>query len=77
MCSFFRFVSAHYNDVKSYLLMDPLLSAVFVALTPDSDFLQRCRQMPPFLIASWLAHTLKTETVDKKAVYLHVPQYRI
>jgi hypothetical protein len=50
--------------------MDPLLSVVFVTLTPDADFLQLCRQMPPFLTASWLAHTLKTETVDNKVTYL-------
>ena len=66
---FFRFAISHYNDVEPYFLMDPLLPAVFVTLTPEADFLQLCQQMPPFLTASWLAHILKTETVDKKAVY--------
>jgi hypothetical protein len=58
----------HYNDVEAYFAMDPLLRAVFVALTPEAEFPLLCQRMPSFLTASWLAHVLKKEIVDKKVI---------
>ena len=73
ICSFFRFVITHYDDVEPYFAMDPLLRAVFVALTPEAEFLLLCQRMPPFLTASRLTRYIqKAEIVDKKAVYFNL-----
>ena len=65
LCSF---VITHYRDVEPYFALDPLLCAVFIALTPEAEFPLLCERMPPFLTASWLTHIMKAEKVDKKAV---------
>lgn len=64
------FVVSHYDEVKPYFAMDPLLPAVFVALTPEAEFPLLCEWIPPFLTASRLTHILKTGAVDIKVVYL-------
>ena len=59
----------HYHDVKPYFALDPLLPAVFVALTPEAEFHLLCEKMPPFLTASWLTkNILERGIVGRKEV---------
>ena len=63
------FVISHYDKVEPYFAMDPLLPAVFVALTPEAEFSLLCRQMPPFLTATWLTeYILQSKRMDKQEV---------
>ena len=65
----FRFVVTHYHEVEPYFAMDPLLRAVFVALTPKAEFPLLCQRIPPFVTASWLTHSVLGEkTTNIEAV---------
>ena len=49
--------------------MDPLLPAVFVALTPEAEFSLLCERMPPFLTATWLTKYIRaSKKIDKQEV---------
>ena len=63
------FVVSHYDEVERYFAVDPLLRAVFVALTPEAEFSLLCERMPPFLTASWVTKCiLASKKVEKKEV---------
>ena len=63
------FVVSHYDKVEPYFAVDPLLRAVFVALTPEAEFPLLCERMPPFLTASWIKKCiLASKKVEKKEV---------
>ena len=49
--------------------MDPLLPAVFIALTPEPEFPLLCERMPPILIATWLTKHITSKRIDKREVY--------
>ena len=66
LCSF---VVSHYDNVEPYFSMDPLLPAVFVALTPEAEFSLLCERMPPFLTATWLSkYIIASKRIDKQEV---------
>jgi hypothetical protein len=49
--------------------MDPLLPAVFVALTPEAEFPLLCERMSPFLTATWLTkYIVGSSGIDKQKV---------
>ena len=60
--------------------MDPLLPAVFVALTPEAEFPLLCERMPPFLTATWLTNYIRaSKKIDKQEVLsgkLFLPKYK-
>ena len=63
------FIESHYNKVEPYFSMDPLLPAVFVALTPEAEFPLLCGRMAPFLTAAWLTKCILTsKRIDKQEV---------
>lgn len=69
----YSFVVTHYHEVEPYFALDPLLHAVFVALTPEAEFPLLCQRMPPFLTASWLTHAvLQAKTMEKEVVQISI-----
>ena len=63
------FVVSHYDQVEPYFAVDPLLPAVFVAVTPQAEFSLLCERMPPFLTVSWLTKCIvASKKVEKKEV---------
>ena len=68
----YSFVVNHYHEVEPYFALDPLLHAVFVALTPKAEFSLLCQRLPPFLTASWLTHSILEEKItNSEAVQIH------
>lgn len=72
LCDVHRFVITHYDEMKPYFALDPLLHAVFVSLTPDTEFPDLCKRVPSYLTSAWVAHNiLETNTSKKMQVYMY------
>ena len=45
----YSFVVTHYDHVKDYFAIDPLLSKLFAYLAPKKEFVALCECVPPYL----------------------------
>lgn len=39
----------HYDHIKDYVAVDPLLLKLFAYLVPRNDFIALCERVPPYL----------------------------
>lgn len=45
----YSFVVMHYDHIKDYFAVDPLLLKLFVYLVPKREFTALCQRVPPYL----------------------------